>query len=331
MPFLSIVVPVFNKEAYIDSCVKSILNQTFRDFELILINDGSTDGSGLKCDHYAKLDNRVSVFHQENKGVSQARNTGIGRSEGAYVGFVDSDDFLDEDMYEILVRNALDTSADISLCGVRMIGAGIGNNQKVQQSPRVEILNNEEALSAALIGKFSSGVYNKIIKAAIAKQIKFEGIINEDVFYNIRAFLAADRTVFQNVIKYNYIPRPNSITMAQFDLRFMETIYTSKKVLTVISAEKPALLDDARVFDFTKNISLLNLFLLSGIKKNSPEYQQVCSNLNNYRFFLKQTNKVTKKQKYAYYLFRINATVYSWLMRLYSLKFAKHLIKITNK
>ncbi|MCB8516908.1 glycosyltransferase, partial [Enterococcus durans] len=98
---ISIIVPIYNVEQYLRKCVDSILAQTFTDFEVILVDDGSPDNSGAICDEYAKLDSRVRVIHKENGGLSDARNAGIEIAKGKYLGFVDSDDFIDKDMYEI--------------------------------------------------------------------------------------------------------------------------------------------------------------------------------------------------------------------------------------
>src|SRR5689334_18976624 len=119
MAYLSIIVPVYNKENYIDECIESILRQSFTDFELIIINDGSTDGSALKCKKYAAKDSRVVVIDQPNAGVSSARNRGLSLAKGTYTGFVDGDDSIDSDMYELLVKNARTFDADFSACRIR--------------------------------------------------------------------------------------------------------------------------------------------------------------------------------------------------------------------
>ncbi|MBA1325633.1 glycosyltransferase [Enterococcus faecium] len=111
---MSIIVPVYKVEKYLRKCVDSILAQTFTDFEVILVDDGSPDNSGKICDEYAEKDNRVRVIHKENGGLSSARNAGIDVARGKYLGFVDSDDYIDEDMYEILYENLKIHDADIS-------------------------------------------------------------------------------------------------------------------------------------------------------------------------------------------------------------------------
>lgn len=116
MHLLSIIVPVYNVEKYLSDCINSILNQTYRDFELILIDDGSTDLSGKICDEYSKKDSRIKVIHKNNMGCSAARNTGINFATGDLVAFADSDDLIDSDMYDILIENIDFTNSDVSAC-----------------------------------------------------------------------------------------------------------------------------------------------------------------------------------------------------------------------
>lgn len=120
-PKISIIVPVYNVESYINDCIESIINQVFKEFELILINDGSTDKSGEICDKYAENDNRIKVIHQINKGPGATRNLGIKLAKGEYIGFVDSDDTIDKEMYQEMYNLALKNKYDIVACGYKEI------------------------------------------------------------------------------------------------------------------------------------------------------------------------------------------------------------------
>ena len=119
MPELSIIVPVYKVEKYLSKCIDSILAQTFTDFELILIDDGSPDRCGEICDEYAAKDSRIIVIHQQNKGVSTARNAGLKIAKGKYIGFVDSDDWIEQEMYEQMLQTVKHNSAEIVTCGMR--------------------------------------------------------------------------------------------------------------------------------------------------------------------------------------------------------------------
>lgn len=115
---LSIIVPIYNAEKYIKECIDSILNQTFSDFELLLIDDGSTDNSRAICDNYKTIDNRVKVIHKQNGGISSARNYGLKIAKGSYIGFVDDDDYIEKNYYDVLVKGITDNNADLSYCGL---------------------------------------------------------------------------------------------------------------------------------------------------------------------------------------------------------------------
>ena len=125
---VSVIIPVYNSEQYLRACIDSVLEQSYTDFELLLINDGSTDSSGKICDEYALKDARVKVFHKKNKGVSSARNLGIHEAEGEWFGFVDSDDVLEENYLTSLVKSSVDSKADFIAQGFKKFGNGIEKN-----------------------------------------------------------------------------------------------------------------------------------------------------------------------------------------------------------
>ena len=116
MILVSIIVPVYNVEKYLERCLDSLINQTLKDIEIILVDDGSTDDSGNICDKYAKKDKRIKVIHKENGGLSDARNIGLSIANGRYLQFVDSDDFIHKQMIEILYNTIINNNADISIC-----------------------------------------------------------------------------------------------------------------------------------------------------------------------------------------------------------------------
>ncbi len=120
---ISIIVPVYNSEKYLDQCIQSILSQTYTDFELLLIDDGSTDSSGAICDKYAEQDSRVRVFHKENGGVSSVRNLGLDNAKGEWIGWVDSDDYIDAEMYEHMYNAAIQNKVDMVCCDVEIVYA----------------------------------------------------------------------------------------------------------------------------------------------------------------------------------------------------------------
>lgn len=118
---ISVVVPVYNVEQYLEKCVNSIINQTYKNLEIILVDDGATDKSGKLCDELAKLDNRIMVYHKKNGGLSDARNYGVERATGDYIGFVDGDDYIDAEMYEKLYEAIKKENVDVAECNLKII------------------------------------------------------------------------------------------------------------------------------------------------------------------------------------------------------------------
>ena len=205
---ISVVVPVYNSEKYLSECLESILNQTWRDIEVILINDGSTDRSGQICDMIARQDERVRVIHQSNHGVSYSRNIGLKNSSGDFVSFIDSDDTLELDMYELLVKCIDEYDADIAHCGYKHILKD--EIRLVHDTKCVYVQNKQEALECFVSGKlFGGGLWSKLFRREIIEDLSFrEDLkINEDVLYNFEAFNRAKKTVFADYAKYNYIAR----------------------------------------------------------------------------------------------------------------------------
>ena len=203
---ISVIVPVYNCEKYLSDCLDSLLAQTYQDFEVILIDDGSRDGSGGICDSYARKDSRIRVVHQENGGVSRARNRGLELATGDAVSFIDSDDTLEPDMYELLVNTMQEHEADIAHCGYQHI---VGDEVRlVHDTKRVIPQTTWEALDCFVSGRlFGGGLWNKLFASKLIAGLKFrEDLkINEDILFNFQAFRKAEKTVFADFALYHYI------------------------------------------------------------------------------------------------------------------------------
>ena len=211
MPEISVIVPVHNCEKYIEKCINSILNQTFKDFELILVNDGSSDNSGKVCDYFKEKDSRVKIVHQKNMGVSVARNVGLDVSEGKYIGFIDGDDYIESDMYEFLYNNIKKNEAEVAICGIANIFMKNNGSEKLTRQisdfSGVKVLNGEEAFSESLKSKiFSVNPVNKLFDKKLFDGKRFpEGKISEDAFLIPKVLLKANKVVCSSDIKYYYI------------------------------------------------------------------------------------------------------------------------------
>lgn len=206
IPKVSVVIPVYNARLYIDSCVKSVLNQTFKDFEIILIDDGSTDGSGERCDQLAHLHSNILVYHQENQGVTHARKVGVSIATGEWITFVDADDELKEDALSLLV----DTSSDNSDI---VVGFGEPTNLPSYRYDAVEYRH------MCLRGKMPASPWAKLYRRTIFNDWVFdiprEIRIGEDLLMNIRYSFCIKKSVQvlpYNKIIYNYTDNPDQTT-----------------------------------------------------------------------------------------------------------------------
>ena len=169
---VSIIVPVYNVEQYLEKCVNSIINQSYKNLEIILVDDGATDNSGKICDELAKLDNRIKVYHKENGGLSDARNYGVERATGEYIGFVDSDDYIDPKMYEKLYEAIKKENVDVVECSFKIIYPGRVDFFSTEKY--YEILGKQEYLEEYLkMRRIFGSVWTKLIKSTIAKKNSF--------------------------------------------------------------------------------------------------------------------------------------------------------------
>lgn len=207
---LSVVVPVYNVEKYLDRCIKSIINQTYKNLEIILVDDGSVDASGKICDKYAFKDKRINVIHKENEGLSEARNTGIKLSKGNYITFVDSDDYIDERMYEILINDLEKYDVDIASCDYLRI---VDYSKKAKISSEVLIYSKEEALIKLLRNEeYKDYAWNKIYKKKLFDGVLYpKGRVQEDVATTYKLILNANSVSYNKSKLYFYLKRKGSI------------------------------------------------------------------------------------------------------------------------
>ncbi|MFW5847755.1 MAG: glycosyltransferase [bacterium] len=236
---ISVIVPVYNVEKYLHKCIDSILAQRYTDFELLLINDGSTDTSGNICDDYAQKDSRVKVFHKQNGGVSSARNFGLDNAQGEWIGFVDSDDWIESEMYNFLITKAQESNFDIVACNYNKVFDDIIiPRPAIEKSPLIR--ENEQIkwfILDALYPKYDllinnitievRAIWHKIFRKDIIHKshIRFnENMkISEDALFNLQCFQQAQSVAFFNEYLYNYRIIEQSATRG-FDCHIDEQI-----------------------------------------------------------------------------------------------------------
>lgn len=208
---ISIIVPVYKVEKYLEKCIESVLQQTYTNLQIILVDDGSPDNCGKICDEYAKKDSRIEVIHKVNGGLSDARNVGISKAKGRYIGFVDSDDYIKEDMYEILLNLIKEYDADVSICNLYDVIDGkeyIRNKEKgIQEYSRLDIL--KEVL---LDKNIQSYAWNKLYKKELFDEIKYPiGKKYEDIGTTFYVFEKCNKIVVTSKPEYYYLKRSDSL------------------------------------------------------------------------------------------------------------------------
>lgn len=214
---ISVIIPIYNVEKYLHKCICSVLTQTYQNMEIILVDDGSMDSSGIICDEYIKKDRRVKVIHKKNGGLSDARNAGIDVATGEYLCFIDSDDFIHKQYVEILYDILMKNDADIAVCNFQKVQEGEILNERMidQNDVHVSVLNREESWYAlydsALHYQFTIAC-SKFYKRRIFKELRFPiGRLNEDAAIAHKVIGEIDRAVYVDEVLYYYLVRSGSI------------------------------------------------------------------------------------------------------------------------
>lgn len=244
---ISVVIPVYKVEAYLPECLDSVVNQTYRDMEIILVEDASPDGCGAICDSYGEKDGRVRVIHREkNGGLAAARNTGMELATGEYLFFADSDDWLAEDTLERLLQGMKKYGADCS--------AGICVTVSEEDSGKREIRRSRqngdqcktasEAMEQVLLT--CSSACNRLYRREMLGDLRFpEGRINEDEPFVLQMYRRMGKIVFLDCETYFYRKRSDSITTSAFSIRQMDCVYNSRDNLEFVTREAPELIPAA--------------------------------------------------------------------------------------
>lgn len=244
MQKISVIVPVYNVAPYLKECVNSVIGQTLSDLEIILIDDGSTDGSGAICDGYAQKDDRIKVIHKPNGGLSEARNAGLDIATGEYIGFVDSDDYIDTDMYEILYHNAINLKADISMCCDRRVPHQAGDYNFNENKVSVWESKEEMIREIFLARRTVVAVCLKIFHRNIFRQTRFPvGMTTEDAYILLDTLRDCHRMAFQKISKYNYRRRQGSIVLqTTYSDTILDLVRVYERNYDIIKKEYPSLM-----------------------------------------------------------------------------------------
>ena len=227
---ISVIIPVYKVEDYLPKCLDSVINQTYKNLEIILVDDGSPDNCGAICDNYAKMDSRIKVIHQKNMGLAEARNSGLKIATGNYIAFVDSDDWIENDTYEIMISNIVKFKADLIVCGLWVHHPNGDIEKQEGLGTGVEELSQEEFLCKLVSMQDGTGfAWNKIYSKNRLGKLKFlisDGC-SEDIRFNYRFSKNAKKILYLHEAKYHYERREGAITKSEFSYNAFSIVNAS--------------------------------------------------------------------------------------------------------
>jgi glycosyltransferase involved in cell wall biosynthesis len=316
-PLISVIVPVYNVEKYIERCLDSIINQTYNNLEIILVDDGTQDHSGDICDEYAKRDNRITVIHKANGGLSDARNCGIEHSTGEYLTFIDSDDYIDCDYVEFLF-NLVKKGYKLALCSLHVVypkkskACDLGSGKEIVVSGKecIEMLCYSEEVDTS--------AYAKLIHRSLFNSVRFpKGRIFEDHGTSYLLFDQCDKIICGFVPKYYYVIRDNSIVTSPFSLKKLDLIDMTNQMADYVSNKYPDLKDATLRRQGYAYFSTLNQML----NVDEPEYiekrKEIIKFLKSNKSSVIKNHRTPKRDKLAYYCLSLGFPFYKFCWKLY--------------
>lgn len=242
-PLISVIVPIYKVENYLDKCVQSIVDQTYTNLEIILVDDGSPDNCGAMSDAWAEKDNRIRVIHKENGGLSDARNAGMAVATGALMGFIDSDDYIAPNMYQLLYEKMREDDSDIAACGVQMVWEDDTPPRMLTKQGEC-VLTTEEAMRAVIEESWlKQPVWYKLYKTEFIRDISFpKGKYHEDVFWTYKAVAHANKVSVIDTPCYHYVQRGESIMGEAYSLKRLDAIEANTERVSFIKRKFPSLM-----------------------------------------------------------------------------------------
>lgn len=309
MPLISVIVPVYKVEEFIFRCVDSILSQSFRDFELFLVDDGSPDNCGNICDEYAEKDDRVIVIHKENGGLSDARNVAIDKAKGDYLTFIDSDDYVAENHLESLYKAIVDTESDIAVANISTFSDNLINESFYQPATTINVLEGKDIFKTL----YQPCACAKLYKRRIFESVRYPvGRLYEDTFVYHDVLAQAKRLVLTGENSYFYMLRDDSIMHQEYKLAFTDIIDAIElRVKKLEELGLQDLADDNRVFIYSR-VAVAYANLDPSAPANKKRLEEIKAIYNEeYPKLMKTTT--SSKQKFRYWLLHNNPNLHSKL------------------
>ncbi|GAA6381916.1 glycosyltransferase [Intestinibacter bartlettii] len=290
---ISVIVPIYKVEDYLHRCVDSIINQTYTNLEIILVDDGSPDNCPMICDEYAEKDSRIRVVHKKNGGLSDARNAGLDIATGEYIMFIDSDDFVDTEMMGSMMRNMIDDNVDMVVCNIKYV---YEDREVVKYNQSDRILDRYEAMEEYLKdGVVQAVAWNKLYKKSLINNMRYKvGKTNEDEFFTYKIVDKTEKIYYNSRPFYNYIQRDSSI-MGKYSIKRLDGVEASYERLNFIKKKYPTLYEKEKKTFVNLCIYSYQMILR---EPNLDKDKQGRKTLNNYRKKIK-FNK-TELKNYSY-------------------------------
>lgn len=318
---LSIIVPIYNVERYLERCIISILNQTYINFELILVNDGSTDNSKDICEKYLSIDNRIKLINKKNGGLSSARNTGIELAIGEYIAFVDSDDYINKYMYEVLITTLKKDKSDMVICGYNKVDQNEANFQEINNYIDVNNvlaskISKVEALDKLLIeGEKFVLAWNKIYKRKLFNELRYKnGKIYEDEFLAHRVLYKCNKVSVINEKLYFYIQRDGSIINSKFTTKRFDKVYALKERIDFLKEKNLLELKEKAEKSFV-DYFIWNYFVAYQRLENvNSDLIKLKNEFNKVFFEILKNTKISWKEKLTLSLLYISPKAYNFII-----------------
>lgn len=296
---ISVIVPVYNVEKYLKKCLDSIVNQTYKNLEIIIVDDGSTDNSGLICDEYSKNDSRIKVIHKKNGGLSDARNVGLDNANGKYISFIDSDDYIEENMIICLYHDCEDNNCQMASSNKIY---ELENEKKyyTKEVIKSEVVNKEMALKNLLLNDPS--VANKLFNKELFNDIRFiKGKLYEDILTTPNLIEKCDNVFLDEKYFYHYIQHENSIIHNNFSKKKMDYMYNAKKLYNHIILNYPNIKEVAEAYYILVLTTIISDAYVS--RNVMPiEYNEICIELNKFKSKYRGNIYISKLKKIMVFL-----------------------------
>lgn len=268
---ISVIIPVYRVETYLERCIKSVVNQEYSNIEIILVEDGSPDDCPQICDRWEQKDSRIIVIHKENGGLSDARNVGMEAATGDFISFVDSDDWIDPNWLSLLVEKIYENNCDVAIGATRLVDEK--NETILIRGKQSKIFTNETAVAELIINRnVFATVCDKIYKSELIKEIPFEiGKTNEDEFWSWKILMKASKIATCGETNYNYFQNPESIMGRKYNINRLDGLDAHKE--RAIKLKKYNMLWDLcnqkLLFDCMYHLQCTDLFLTGQEKKEA--------------------------------------------------------------